>query len=185
MIDDNTLLKRIKNNDDEAFDELFKRYYASMCVVARNITLDDYAAKDLAQDTFIKFWNKRANYDSITSIKTFLYVLTKNNSLSYIRSKKTKEEINSSLLQNQYGFNNLIIEEETYRILYQAIDSLAPQTANVIKLKLKGLQNQDIADELNISINTVKTLRSRALKTLKDKLKDYFMILIILLSGNV
>ena len=75
-----------------------------------------------------------------------------------------------------------MIEEESYRIISQAIDALPPQSARVIKLSLDGKQNKEIAELLGISVNTVKTLKYRSLESLKTSLKDYFYILLILLG---
>ena len=87
-------------------------------------------------------------------------------------------------LSSRYHFKNRLIEEETYRIVSHAIDSLPPQSSKIIKMCLEGKQNKEIAEILGISVNSVKTLKYNALSTLKEVLKDHFYILIILLLGE-
>jgi len=177
------LFNRIKSGDAKAFEELFNQFYPSMCVVARSYVDDEGEAEDIAQDAFIKLWNVKSNYDSMESIKTFLYVLVKNQSLNYLRRNKSKDKYLEHIDKDDFlYFRNQIIEEETYRILKEGIDQLAPQSAKIMRLSLQGLKNQEIAEQLDVSINTVKTLKYNALKALKKSLKDYFFLLLLLLG---
>ena len=119
------------------------------------------------------------------SAKTFLYVSIKNLCFNYLRDKKeTIDYTNQEVINREYHFKNRLIEEETYRIVSHAIDSLPPQSSKIIKMCLEGKQNKEIAEILGISVNSVKTLKYNALSTLKEVLKDHFYILIILLLGE-
>nr|WP_320120419.1 RNA polymerase sigma-70 factor [uncultured Marinifilum sp.] len=179
----NSLFSRIKSGDAKAFEELFNQLYPSMCVLAREYVKDDGVAEDIAQESFIKLWNSREKYDSISSLKSFLYVMVKNMSLNHLRRDKLGNQYTDSLIKEDFlNFNNHIVEEETYRILQQAIEKLPKQSAKVMMLSLQGLQNQEIADRLEVSVNTVKTLKYNSLKTLRTKLKDYFFLLLLLLG---
>ncbi|MDE5422728.1 RNA polymerase sigma-70 factor [Ancylomarina sp. DW003] len=177
------LFQKIKSGNAKAFESFFNQLYPSMCVVAREYVKDDGAAEDIAQEAFIKLWNARDKYDSIASLKSFLYVMVKNLSLNYLRRDKLGSKYTGSLnKEDYYHFNNQVIEEETYRILEQAIKALPKQSSKIMMLSLKGLQNQEIAERLGISVNTVKTLKYNSHKTLKTTLKDYFFILALLLG---
>ena len=177
------LFLKIKSGDTKAFEALFNQLYPSMCVVARSYVDDEGEAEDIAQDAFIKLWNVKSNYDSIESIKTFLYVLVKNQSLNYLSRNKSKDKYLNNIDKDDFlYFRNQIIEEETHRILKEGIDQLAPQSAKIIKLSLQGLKNLEISEELSISVNTVKTLKYNALKTLKKSLKEYFFLLLLFMG---
>ena len=63
---------------------------------------------------------------------------------------------------NEYFFRDILIEEETYRIIMEAIDALPVQSGRVIKLSLEGKQNKEISENLGISVNTVKSLKYKA-----------------------
>lgn len=177
------LFQKIKSGDTRAFEELFNQLYPSMCVVAREYVKDDGIAEDIAQEAFIKLWNAKDQYDNINSLKSFLYVMVKNLSLNHLKRDKLGNKYTDSLHKEDFlHFNNTVIEEETYRILQQAIEALPKQSSKVMMLSLKGLQNQEIAERLDVSVNTVKTLKYNALKTLKTSLKDYYFLLLLFLG---
>lgn len=146
---------------------------------------DKDIAQDIVQEIFVKLWEKRNNYDSIPDLKTYLYVSVKNSCLNYIRDKKqTVDCTTMDIIDSNHFFRDRLIQEETYRIISQAIDSLPPQSARIMKMAFEGKQNGEIAKLLQISASTVKTLKYNALKTLKIVLKDYHYILLLLLCEN-
>ena len=173
----------IKNGDTKAFASLFQEFYPSMCIVAMKFIADQSAAEDIAQEAFIKLWEKRKAYKEIPSLKTFLYVSVKNLCFNYIRDKKVTVDYKSSEVENQEAiFKDLLIEEEAYRIIDDAVNALPPQSARIVKMYLDGKQNKEISEILGISVNSVKTLKYNALNSLKILLKDYFYILLLFLA---
>ncbi len=174
------LFNKVKQGDVNAFRELFNQLYPSMCVIARHY-VEDTLAEDIAQDVFIKLWSEREKLLGVQSVKNYLYVSVKNHCLNHLWHIKVEEKYISNFDRDElFQFNNKVIEEETYRILKQAIDKLPEQRRNIMILTLKGLKNQEIAERLGISVNTVKTLKYKSLKVLKEKLKDYFYLLLLL-----
>jgi len=173
----------IKNGDIKAFELLFREFYPSMCVVAMRFVADQDAAEDIAQEAFIKLWEKRTAYEDIPSLKTFLYVSVKNLCFNHIRNKKDTIDYTSPEAQNKEAvFKDFLIEEEAYRIIEDAVNALPPKSQKIIKMHLDGKQNKEIAETLNISVNSVKTLKYNALSSLKLSLKDYFYLLILFLA---
>lgn len=173
----------IKNGYIKAFELLFREFYPSMCVVAMRFVADQDAAEDIAQEAFIKLWEKRTAYEDIPSLKTFLYVSVKNLCFNHIRNKKDTIDYTSPEAQNKEAvFKDYLIEEEAYRIIEDAVNALPPQSQKIVKMHLDGKQNKEIAETLNISVNSVKTLKYNALSSLKLSLKDYFYLLILLLA---
>lgn len=185
MTDNIETFNKIKSGDLKAFKHLFDGLYPSMCSIANSYIKDEDKSRDIAQEAFISLWNKREYYDSITSLKTFLYVSVKNLSLNYIRDKR-EEYITDEELHDKIGvaFKNLVIEEEAIRIVNIAIENLPPQSSKIIKMGLTGMKNMEIAERLEISVNSVKTLKYNAMKALKVVLKDYYLILLIFLENN-
>lgn len=182
-MDNQITYETIKNGNIKAFELLFREIYPSMCVVAMRFIADQNAAEDIAQEAFIKLWEKRTAYENIPCLKTFLYVSVKNLCFNYIRNKKLTIDYSSPEVQNQESiFKDYVIEEETYRIIDKAVNALPPQSQKIIKMHLDGKQNKEIAEILNISVNSVKTLKYNALAILKHSLKDYFYLLVLFLS---
>ena len=167
----------IKGGDIKAFENLFQELYPSMCAIAMRFITDRDAAEDIAQEAFIKLWEKRATYKEIPCLKTFLYVS--------VRDKKVTIDYTSPEAQNQEAiFKDYLIEEEAYRIIDNAVNALPPQSARIVKMCLEGKQNKEIAEILDISVNSVKTLKYNALNVLRSSLKDYFYLLMLFLLGK-
>lgn len=185
MEDGVEIFKKVKSGDLKAFNQLFDQLYPSMCSVADSFIKDQDRSRDIAQEAFINLWNKREDYDSITSLRTFLYVSVKNLCLNYLRDRKEESVSELELVENiDISFKNIVIEEESIRIINSAIENLPTQSSKIMKLTLKGMKNMEIAENLGISVNSVKTLKYNALKTLKVVLKDYYFILLLLLGNN-
>jgi RNA polymerase sigma-70 factor (ECF subfamily) len=174
------LIDKINKGDIDTFRLFFESFYPSLCIFARKYLYETDAAADIAQEAFIKLFNAIEDSKEITSAKAYLYTIVKNDSLNYLR----RQSLSSEYIKEQYTdtsfFQDCIIEEETYRIIHDAIKTLAPQSRQIIELSLKGINNNIIADKLNISVNTVKTLKRVAYQKLRVKLKDHVYILFIL-----
>lgn len=173
----------IKKGDTKAFEALFQEFYPSMCIVATRFIADQTAAEDIVQEAFIKLWEKREAYQDIPSLKTFLYVSVKNLCFNYIRDRKVTVAYTSPEVESQEAiFKDLLIEEEAYRIIEDAVNALPPQSARIVKMYLDGKQNKEISEILDISVNSVKTLKYNALNSLRTILKDYFYVLLLFLA---
>lgn len=181
-ITDNFSFGAIKNGNAKEFEALFRKYYPSMCAVAMKFVRDKVVAEDLVQEAFIRLWTKRGEYEAIPNLKTFLYVAVKNLCFNYLRDKKETIDYEAAGLENlEDHFKNYLIEEETYRMITEAVRQLPVQSARIITLALQGKQNKEIAEMLGISVNTVKTLKYKSISLLRESLKGYFCILAIIL----
>lgn len=169
------------NEQEKELKALFDAYYQALCVFATAYVNDDALAADIVQETFVKLWERQANFDNRYQIKSFLYITVRNSCLNAIRDeKRTMEELEA--LQSEAYFTQTLIEEEAYRIFYQAVESLPPQTRIVIDLSLDGLKIAEIAERMGIAESSVRTLKKIAYKKLRAKLKDYFYLVFIFLS---
>jgi RNA polymerase sigma-70 factor (ECF subfamily) len=166
--------KYLKNMGD--FKILFNNYYTPLCIFAEKYMENKDDATDIVQDTFIKFWQKKDNFQHINQIKTFLYTTTRNHCLNELEHRRIVENYSTiqKKKQSESFFNDHIIEEESYRIIIQAINKLPPQTAKVMMLALNGKGNKEIAKILSLSEGTVHTHKKIAYKHLRTKLSNYF-----------
>lgn len=116
----------IKRGDIKAYKTLFQQYYASMCTVAKRYIGDGDAAKDIAQEIFIKLWEKREEYDTIPNLEIFLYVLVRNRCFDYLKSRKdTVDYMDSEVVGNESFFRDLLIEESLIELFPKPL-CLAP-----------------------------------------------------------
>jgi RNA polymerase sigma-70 factor (ECF subfamily) len=174
------LIENIQKEDVKAFKQFFESFYPSVCVFAHKYLKNIELAEDFAQEAFVEYWLRKDNFSEIKAIKGFIYTVTKNKCLNHLKIKSIRENIlNNEILSDSF-FYELILEEETYRIVHQAVNKLPPQTQKIVWLSLEGNKNQDIADLLAISLNTVKTLKKHAYKDLRVHLKDNVFLLLLL-----
>jgi len=162
MESENLLVTHLNKDDIKAFKHFFESFYPSVCVFACKYLKDFVVAEDLAQEAFIEFWKSKGKFDNIQAIKGFIYTVTRNKCLNYLKSLDIRGDILEKEIPKDDPFYEFVLEEETYSIVHQAVNKLAPQTRNVVCLSLEGKKNHEIAECLDVSINTVKTLKKNA-----------------------
>lgn len=173
--------KEIKYNSKE-FNVLFERHFPSMYRLASKILKSKEKGKDVAQEAFIKLWQKDVeNFSDENALKAYLYVLVKNACISVIRKERklVDVDIDHKLHVKNEAFLNEVLREETYKLLHEAIKELSPQAEKAVYLTLKGYSNKEIAEELNVTVNTVKTVKRRAYKLLRENLGHQFITIIL------
>ena len=173
-------IEKIRQGDELAFKELFDEYYQALCVFATTYLKDDTLAADIVQESFVKFWKRRADFNDTFNIKSFLYTIVRNHCLNSIRDNKLKREDLSVVMSEEF-YTETLIEEEAYRIFYEAVNALPPQTRQVIQLSLDGLKNSEIAERLGVAESSVHTLKKIAYKKLRVMLKDYYYLVFVFL----
>ncbi|MGQ1910590.1 RNA polymerase sigma-70 factor [Marinifilum sp. RC60d5] len=172
-----------KKGNRSVFKQIFDAFYKGLLIFAKNFVQESDVAEDLVQEVFVKLWEKRETIENPTTIKAFLYVSVRNRALNHFRRNKLIKQYQQEEIQkksSEYFFKNQLIEEETYRMLLQAVDELNGQTKNVCLMSLHGVQNAQIAEELNLSTSTVKYHKNKALEILRTRLKDHIFLLPIL-----
>lgn len=169
---------QILNDECLEFKEFFEKYFPSLCLFAGNLIKDSNQAKDIVQEVFIKAWDSDYNFESDKAFRAFLYLSTKNRCIDYLRRRKhTNLDIVIKEIDNNYL--DEIVREEVFRMLDIIIEQLPDQKKKIIELSLKGMGNLEISRELNISVNTVKTHKLKAYNTIRDKMGDHNITLIL------
>ena len=155
------------------FQKIYDLQFNPLCAFALKYIQNIEAVEDIVQEAFISLWEKRKDFNEIFSIKSFLYTSIRNKCLNQIKHKKVvqkHEELLIYQLESEQLFTQHVIEEETFNRLYQEIHHLPDASKEIMLLALNGLKNPEIAEELNISVNTVKTQKKIAYSKLKLKL---------------
>lgn len=166
---------RLKTGDDKAFEEIFFRYYKHLYAIGFKFLKNSDLAEDAIQDIFLKLWDHRHTINEVYSIKNFLSVAMRNHVLNVIRdhhatiwehlSFGTEELTGDDTTTNTYQL------QEYSTILEQGLKQLPPQREKIFRLRVfDGLNNEQIAQQLCISINTVKFQFSQATKFIKEYL---------------
>jgi len=184
------LLKGIKEGDIHAFEFLYKEYYVLLCFIAEHIVKNADDAEEIVSDVFVKLWNNRDTLTITTSLKAYLIRAVRNTAINYVKKNATSkitdslDKINYDLLfwDNNYPLGQLY-EKEIIETLHRGIAELPHGCREIFLLSRdEDLSYNDIADKLNISVNTVKTQMKIALSRLRVILKDYLEIVILIVS---
>jgi RNA polymerase sigma-70 factor (ECF subfamily) len=176
MVKDNNLVEILKNQPDKAFKILYKDYFSYLCYIVYRVYPDWSVAEDIVQDVFLEIWKKRKNIDIHTKIRSYLRKAVVNKTLNYIRDKRIvlDDEEKASGIKSEVcsGLQNLQEEELKNRITI-AIQSL-PKKCRIIfgMSRFEEMSYAEIACELAISVKTVENHISKALKILREELKD-------------
>jgi RNA polymerase sigma-70 factor (family 1) len=156
-------------------DALFKEHYDRLVYFSFQLVKEKAHAEDIVQDAFIKYWNHRDTVmQNNIAIKNFLYSIVRNASFNSIRHNKVVEgyiQYYGNTEPEEPPIIEAIITAEAMAEIHAAIHAL-PDSHRSISIMgyFDGKKNQEIADELNMSINTVKKQKQRALELLRVKL---------------
>lgn len=184
MTPDEEIIRQIKEGNIDAFNALFKAFYMPLYFSCRKFIASTDEAKDLLQNVFLRFWEKREEIDIHTSLKAYLFRSVQNECLNYLRSapfhfgeRNSQDNTRFEICDSEATPDSILSIIEMEQIIKNTIRQLPPLCKTIFILsRLKGLKNQQIAKKLNISVRTVDTQIYRALKILKVRLKDYLAL---------
>lgn len=201
--DDNELLLLIQQDDFEAFDELYNRYWKKLYAIASKKTGCQEDSMDLVQELFIEFWNKRKRIAITSSLGTYLVSSLYYKTFHYFRVKGLQEKhlrnFQAFLQQNnQFEFSTLPVMpletemeyEQLQQIIDQAIEGMPERMRAVFQMSRTGESSvTEVAEALNISPQTVKNQMGNAMQRLKKVVNEHALdvsngVIIILLLNK-
>ncbi|MEE6185725.1 ECF RNA polymerase sigma-E factor [Mycovorax composti] len=165
------LLKLIDRGDEAAFAKLYTLYSKRLTAFSISILQSSEMAEEVVEDVFVKLWNKRGSLVSIDNISVYLYIATKNQTLSYLSDKAKKlitapfDDLNTSIEAIHQDPHSLLISSEMLARVNAAIEALPPRCKMIFKLiREDGLKYKEVAAILNISVNTIDAQMAIAVK---------------------
>lgn len=178
-----SFLSLLKKGDENAFKIIFDTYFKRLHAFSLHYTEDNFAAEEIVEETLLKLWQKRHKLEKIENLKSYLYSMVRNASIDYLKKEKKFVRLDAKKHNAISSKEQFVIEEETHAILFQALETLPKKCREVFELScLEGAKYKDIAEDLQISINTVKSQRARAIELLKSYLKNYPFYQLFLMS---
>ncbi len=174
-VNDKTLFLKIKEGDEAAFNKAFQSYYSRLCFFADNIIRDYDQSSSIVQQVFIDLWLKRAHLDVIYSLKGFLFRSVRNQALDWLRHRKVESDYleELSFKQEEAVFMDQLELAELNDKINTAIQDLPERCREIFVLcRFEGLKYAEIASQLEISVKTVETQMSIALKKIRTKVSD-------------
>lgn len=179
------LISKVNNKDAEAYKQLYERYYAALCSYVSQLLDVKEEVEDLVQEVFVAIYEGNHHFGDVRELTNYLYKACYNNCLSYVRENRLHNDILSKLAErideeeNNDALYAITIREELIRQLYEYINELPQQQRRIILLRIEGHEWVEIAELLGISINTVKTQRTRSFKHLRERMKDSEFVVLL------
>lgn len=181
----NLILDEISKKNEKVFKNFFDKHYKELVVHANGYLFDKDSSEDIVQEIFIYIWENAYKLNIETSLKSYLYSMVRNKCLNYLKSIKLTDsfellDFNINLI-TEHVFNSTTEEDKkiVYHQILKIIDTLPEKMQQVVKLKfLHNYKYSEIASELDVSVNTVKTQLKRA----KLKITESITIIVILLQ---
>ena len=170
--------------DKKAFEEIFRSYFPPLCSFAKKYVRDFDIGKDIVHDVFLNMWDKRESIDTSKSIKSYLFTSVYNRCLNYIRDNKKfdQNEVDLERLNPDQAWDSSdkLVETELEDKIKAILDSLPEKCREIFLMnRFEGLKYKEVAEKLGISVKTVETQMSKALKILRGNLVEYLTIILL------
>lgn len=182
------LLEEIKHGNNQAFEYLFKNYYPRLRGYAIRFIEDEEVSRDIIQECFIKFWEKRAVFSSI-SVTSLLFAMVRNGCLNYLKHISVVEKHQIEYLAAIGGEERLyyadftcdtdqkLLYEELEEQIKQVMEQLPDRCREVfIMSRFEGLKNREIAEKLQVSTTAVEKHISKALAAFSRHFKNKYTL---------
>ncbi|WMI64174.1 RNA polymerase sigma-70 factor [Aestuariibaculum sp. YM273] len=181
----NLILEGIRNKNEQVFKTFFDSHYNGLVTYANGFLFDKEASEDLVQEVFIYIWENASKLNVVTSLKSYVYAMVRNRCFNYLKSIKVTDnykllEFSADLLAEHVVDT---ASEDDKKIVYhqilKIIDALPEKMQEIVRLKfIQNYTYLEIAEELGVSVNTVKTQLKRA----KLKITEMIAVVLVLLD---
>lgn len=166
----------------------FRAYYQPLCNYACTFIQDRDEAEEIVQSAFLSVWEKREALEIRTSLKSYLYTMVRNACLNVIKHEKIKQKhANEELAvaeRSHEGVAQRVLSSELEERIRLSMEKLPEQCRLIFKLsRFEELKYAEIAEQLNLSVKTVENQIGKALKIMREELKEYLPLIIVLMNG--
>lgn len=179
------LFLRIAAGDENAFRILFDEYRERLFVFAWQLCHSAAEAEEVVQDIFLRLWQNRDNLINVEFPRKYIYVMTRNRTIDLLtkiaRDQRLMREVWNNLSEPDNVTEDILQAAETQKLINEAVDRLPEKKQTIFWLSRRdGLSHQQIAAQMNISVQTVKNSLTEILKQIKSFLAEHSEPLAIL-----
>ncbi len=165
---------------EDTFHKTYDRFYQALVMYTMNYISDQAMAEDIVQDVFSTIWENKTEFSSIPSLRVYLYNAVRNHVLDWQRKRKVEERyVRLQPPTNDIDIENSYVKEEVYNQLFAAIDRLPKRQREVLLHTMEKRKVKEIAELMDISVNSVKTQKQRAIETLRKTLTNTQWLLLL------
>ncbi len=185
---DKALFERIQQNDQKAYEQVFRTYYKMLCNYAMRYVSESEVAEEIVQELFCIIWEKRQQIELQSSLKSYLFGATYNNCLRYLKHQKVKYAHQKETIAGWQGTEPIqqqdFLEFELQQKIADGLHRLPEQCRKIFQLsRFEGLKYKEIAEKAGISVKTVEAQMSKALRILREELQDYLPSFLLILMN--
>lgn len=173
------------SGDVKSFEMIFRQYYKSLVSFSMRYGLEQMEAEDVVIEVIHHIWEIRAEVKTAAALNTLFFTSVQNRTINVVRNNKNRNRIIETQEWQQEELYDYVAREEMTRLLDEAIKVLPGRCRAVILMLLQGKTTAEIAREMNVSVNTVKTYKMRAIGMLRSRLADYPLILWMIIKKIV
>lgn len=170
------------SGNERSLEIIFRQYFKTLVAFSMRFGLEQMEAEDVVIETVHRIWEIRSDVKSPAALNALFYTSVRNRALNVVRNIKNRESLLAAQeLESDAFFHDNLVEEEVSRILSEAIEALPKQCKRVVTMMMSGSTTADIAEQMNLSVSSVKTYKSRAIEMLKVSLSEYPLLLFYIL----
>ena len=183
-LDEKNLIALLKADDHSAINTIFLKYHVLLCRISLRIVSNPEEAKDVVQEVFIKLWRNRKELNIQYSLEAYLKRAVVNTSLNHIEGKKRFTSLDPSDSKFNHVAENVVDQQLSFNELSsrvdQAIEHLPLRTKAVFTLiRFEEMSYKEVSESLDISLKAVEKEMMKALKLLREALRDYLPLLLL------
>jgi len=173
------ILKKIKEGDIKAFEQVFRAYHTPLCLYAISIIGRKDVAEEIVQELFYKLWKDRESLSILRSLKSYLYGAVRNQSLQYCEQHLVRERYKQNVLSTpKHTFDSTPLDQLEYQELEDIINrtllQLPDRRRRIFAMhRLEGLKYKEIADHLSLSIKTIEAEMTKTYQLLRKEIEKY------------
>ncbi len=184
------MVLRLREGDRASFKVLYQEYAPRLFAFSRRYFISDEDAEEIAQEVFLRIWEKRENIDENQSFSSYVIQAAKHRIFNGFRKKVNEQAYLDFVIFGSKSSESFTEHTVEYRELLEkaenAIKSMPPKRREIFRLsREQGLKNKEISEKLNISIKTVENQMGQALRYLRDQLSDYQLLILVFLLHHV
>lgn len=190
-IEEQAIINALKQGDNQAYKYIYDHHYVLLCKIAYEFLKDDFIAETIVNETISHVYEIRESLQITSSLRSYLVRAVRNRCINYLQLEYKRKEKRFNTTNNTNDWLNSIAESDEYPLamllekeleheIFHAIENLPEECKRVFKMsRFENKSYEEIARNLNISINTVKYHIKNALAKLAQKLNKYWLIFII------
>lgn len=171
--------------DNKTFEDLFELHFTKLMGFVFNYVRDEEVAKDIVHDAFLTLWSNRKRLNPVYPVKSYLFTLAQNYALNYLRHLRVVTGNEQAVTELLEAANEELddYEKRLVRLEEKLAQLPEKQREVLVKCVVEGKKYKEVAEELDVTVNTVKTHITRALKFLRDELQEDLIMLLLCLKG--